>query len=259
MSSHPAPLDAKVSSIVGQRLDSATDPDDLDEDALFEELEREDDSAYRAHRIEQLHQEVTSAKEALKKQNDNNSSSHNTRTIDAFYPTLLDDRAVLDLTTNTDRCVVHFSHPDFGRCAVMDEHLRLLAPRHHEVRFARVDVRNCPFVVEKLNIRVLPCVIGFVDGNSKERIVGFEGLVSVRSIKKGGADTFQTADLEKRLLQGSILVRGKLFEEASSNRYNDDDESESDSENDTRRRKKGIRDGTSNRRGNDNDSDDDWD
>jgi hypothetical protein len=259
MSSNPAPLDAKVSSILGQRLDSATDADDLDEDALFDELEREDDSAYRAHRLEQLHKEVVSAKEALKQQSTHNdSNSHNTTTIDAFYPTLTDDRAVLDLTTNTDRCIVHFSHPDFGRCAVMDEHLRLLAPRHHEVRFARVDVRNCPFVVEKLSIRVLPCVIGFVDGNSKERIVGFEGLVSIKSIKKGGADNFQTADLEKRFVEGNILVRGKLFEETGANRYNDgDDESESESENDTGRR--GIRDRASNRWTGGDDSGDDWD
>ncbi|KAF4979732.1 hypothetical protein F66182_17268 [Fusarium sp. NRRL 66182] len=84
--SNPAPLDAKVSSILGQKFDSSrTDPDDLDEDALFDELEKEDDTAYRAHRLEQLHKEVASAKEALK-QNPRNYSS-NTTTIDAFYPT----------------------------------------------------------------------------------------------------------------------------------------------------------------------------
>lgn len=262
--SNPAPLDAKVSSILGQKFDSSrTDPDDLDEDALFDELEKEDDTAYRAHRLEQLHKEVTSAKEALK-QNSRN-SGNNTTTIDAFYPTLVDDRAVLDLTTNNERCIVHFSHTDFARCAVMDEHLRLLAPRHHEVRFARVDVRNCPFVVEKLNIRVLPCVIGFVDGNGKERIIGFEGLVSIgKSALRGkGADNFRTTDLEKRLLSAGILVRGKYVEEMRGMGHGDDEGDGSESELEDGRRgkssRKGIRDGTSKQRYAEDDSEDDWD
>ncbi|EED18450.1 NTP binding protein, putative [Talaromyces stipitatus ATCC 10500] len=262
--SDPTFLDAKVSSILGQKLDSSrTDPGDLDEDALFEELEKEDDSAYRAHRLEQLHKEVVSAKEALKQNTPNNNNNNTTTTIDAFYPTLVDDRAVLDLTTNNERCIVHFSHTDFARCTVMDEHLRLLAPRHHEVRFARIDVRNCPFVVEKLNIRVLPCVIGFVDGNGKERIIGFEGLVSIgKSALRGkGADNFRTTDLEKRLVQAGILVRGKYVEEIGRN--NDEgDMSESESENERggkSSRRKGIRDGTSSRRYGQDNSDDDWD
>lgn len=261
--SGPAPLDAKVSSILGQKLDSSrTDPDDLDEDALFDELEKEDDTAYRAHRLEQLHKEVTSAKEALKQTAHN--SSNNTTTIDAFYPTLVDDRAVLDLTTNNERCIVHFSHTDFARCAVMDEHLRLLAPRHHEVRFARVDVRNCPFVVEKLNIRVLPCVIAFVDGNGKERIIGFEGLVSIgKSALRGkGADNFRTTDLEKRLLSAGILVRGKYVEEMRGNGHDDEDdgsESELEDERGGKSLRKSIRDGTSKQRYGEDDSEDDWD
>lgn len=268
-----SPLDSKVSSILGQKLNSTTtDADELDEDALFDELEKEDDSAYRAQRLDQLHKEVASAKQAIKEhqqyQHSNSNSNNGTQnptTIDAFYPTLVDDRAVLDLTTTHERCIIHFSHTGFARCAVMDEHLRILAPRHHEVRFARVDVRNCPFVVEKLGIRVLPCVVGFVDGNAKERIIGFEGLVSIaKSVSRGkGADNFRTTDLEKRLLAAGILMRAKYVEEVGGDGDGDGDdasESESDNERSGKSNRKGIRDGTSSRRyQGDADDDDDWD
>jgi len=71
-------------------------------------------------------------------------------------------------------------------------------------------VENVPFLVEKLGIKVLPCVICFVKGVSKDRhvqqlaahsflffnfacrIIGFEEL--------GNVDSFSTATLELRLL-----------------------------------------------------------
>jgi hypothetical protein len=54
----------------------------------------------------------------------------------------------------------------------------------------------------KLNVRVLPCVISFVDGISVDRIIGFEGL--------GTGDNFTTKGVESRLLQCGVLVREKI-------------------------------------------------
>jgi hypothetical protein len=80
-------------------------------------------------------------------------------------------------------------------------------------------VENVPFLVEKLGLKVLPCVICFVKGVSKDRhvqllavygfsfdfasrIVGFEEL--------GNADSFSTATLELRLLHtGLVFSCGK--------------------------------------------------
>ncbi|KAH8702620.1 thioredoxin-like protein [Talaromyces proteolyticus] len=249
MPADSAPLDAKVSALLEQQQ-SKIGPDDLDEDALFEALENEDNSAYRAHRMEQLHSELASAKEAFKR---NAALGATATSSDGLYPTLPSDQVVLDLTTNNERCIVHFSHPDFNRCAIMDEHLRILASRHYEVRFARVDVRDCPFLVEKLGIRVLPCVIGFIDGIGKERIVGFDGLSSVRG--RDGVDGFNTTELESRFLGGNVLVRGKLVEGGPGihNRDSDSDDEEA--------KGRGIRSGTVGRHKNDDDddNDDDWD
>jgi hypothetical protein len=53
-----------------------------------------------------------------------------------------------------------------------------------------------------LKVQVLPCVLAFVDGVSKDRILGFEGLA--------GGDNFTTRQLETRLLQAGVLVRKKV-------------------------------------------------
>jgi hypothetical protein len=66
----------------------------------------------------------------------------------------------------------------------------------------KVNVDNAPFLVTKLKVQVLPCVISFIDGIGVDRIIGFEGL--------GNGDNFTTKDLETRLLGSRVLVRSKL-------------------------------------------------
>ncbi|KAL4967787.1 thioredoxin domain-containing protein [Aspergillus stella-maris] len=216
-----------------------------DDDALLRELEEEDDTAYRAHRTEQLKAEFATSQTP-------GSQQRTTLVQDSLYPTLKSDQALLDTTTQTQRCVVHFAHPDFARCATMDGHIRALASRHQDVKFARVDVRETPFVVEKLKIRVLPCVIGFSDGVAVERVLGFEGLGIAGN---DGLEGFSTATLEKRLLKAGVL---------SQTRFNaDEDEgsdagSEDDEEGDNRKGRRGIRSGNL-RANNGDDDDDDWD
>ena len=45
----------------------------------------------------------------------------------------------------------------------------MLAPKHFSTLFIRVFVENVPWLVEKLGVRVLPCVICFVDGVSTDK------------------------------------------------------------------------------------------
>jgi len=51
----------------------------------------------------------------------------------------------------------------------MTPFLQILAPKYYNTRFIRVFVENIPWLVEKLGIKVLPCVICFIDGVSKDR------------------------------------------------------------------------------------------
>ncbi|PWY70160.1 putative NTP binding protein [Aspergillus heteromorphus CBS 117.55] len=222
-----------------------------DDDALFEALENEDDAAYRAHRIEQLNAEFSSTQNSRAR----NTSAPTTAVVqDTPYPTLTSDQALLDFTTHTHRCVIHFAHPDFARCGTMDEHIRALAVRHYEVRFARVDVRDTPFVVDKLKVRVLPCVIGFKDGVGVERITGFEGLGSGG---RDGTDRFSTATLEKRLIWKGILAQEK-FEGGGDASESEEDSDRGDSRGQIQGRR-AIRSGNARNYYKDSDDDDDWD
>lgn len=65
-----------------------------------------------------------------------------------------------------------------------------------------MNVENAPFLVVKLKVQVLPCVLAFIDGQGVDRIVGFEGLSYTQ-------DTFKTKDLEARLLSTGVIQRAK--------------------------------------------------
>lgn len=82
-----------------------------------------------------------------------------------------------------------------------------LAKKHFDTRFLKMNVENAPFLVTKLKVQVLPCVLAFVNGVSVDRIVGFEGLGYTQ-------DTFTTKDLEARLLRSGVIQRAKATEDA---------------------------------------------
>ncbi|KAL4081650.1 hypothetical protein V8B97DRAFT_1913636 [Scleroderma yunnanense] len=77
--------------------------------------------------------------------------------------------------------------------------IKKLAPKYFATRFLRVFVENVPWLVQRLAIKVLPCVICFIDGVMKDRLIGFEEL--------GNSDAFETAALELRLSQSGVLQK----------------------------------------------------
>ncbi|KAH6684403.1 thioredoxin-like protein [Halenospora varia] len=182
-------LDHHVASV----LDAANSDD---EEALFKSLEDDDRvvDAFREQRIQQLSSELKRAK-SQKNQGFGN------------YTEIKEEKALMDLTTEVKYAVVHFAKDDFARCGVMDTHLETLAPKHFDTRFLKMNVENAPFLVTKLKVQVLPCVLAFVDGKSVDRIVGFEGLGYTQ-------DTFTTKDLEARLLASGVVQRAKATQDA---------------------------------------------
>lgn len=114
------------------------------------------------------------------------------------YREVRDEKELLRVSYKEPRVVIHFAHKEFRRCAILDRHLEVrraltqhLARQHPHTLFLKADVQDTPFLVEKLKIKVLPCMLAFVDGVCKERFVGFEDF--------GNADNFSTAALEWRL------------------------------------------------------------
>jgi len=106
-----ASIDHRVASIVDNRDDLSSE----DEDALLASLEEDDDhalSALREQRMQQLHDEVQRSKTMREAGT-------------GSYREIKDEKEVMEVTTGTKLCVVHFFKPDFGRCGVMDGHLEV--------------------------------------------------------------------------------------------------------------------------------------
>ncbi|KAA8572633.1 hypothetical protein EYC84_003233 [Monilinia fructicola] len=214
MSNSLDPLVAKV-------LDRAESDD---EDALIASLEEDPAiDAFREQRLQQLHSEYTRAK------------SQKTQGF-GTYTEIKEEKALMDLTTEVKYAVVHFSKDDFARCGVMDTHLTVRtpipprktknpSPKHTDTRFLKIDVENAPFLVTKLNVKILPCVLVFIDGRSVDRIVGFEGLGYT-------PDTFTTKDLEARLLASGAIKRhttsGTLYLDKKAKRQEEEDDDDDD-------------------------------
>ncbi|KAG0080036.1 hypothetical protein BGZ93_007011 [Podila epicladia] len=172
------------------RQDGAEDEDDLDDDELFEELENDDYgmSSFREQRIEEFKEEV--AKRKLMMENEH-----------GIYKDVTDEKEVMDITTKAKHCVIHFYHSDFRRCMIVDKHLEELAKKHIKTKFVKIKVENAPFLVEKLQVKVLPCVISFTDGLAVDRLIGFEEL--------GNTDNFSTTMLELRYKTVGVIEDDK--------------------------------------------------
>ena len=149
------------------------------------------------------------------------------------YDELPSEKDFFDKVKDCKRAVVHFYRPTTLRCEIFgknlahlclyekhpsDKHLALLAPKHVETRFVKLNAEKCPFLCERLNIRVIPTLLLIVDGKTqveitwkysrvyifmKEKIVGFDQL--------GGHDEFSTEMLEWRLgVSKAINYRGDV-------------------------------------------------
>lgn len=104
---------SSLDASLARALDKAADEDD--EDALISALEDDEEhelAGLRERRLQQLHEEVVRAKTMR----DSGTGS---------YGEVKDEKEVLDITTSTKLCVVHFFKDGFGRCGVMDRHLEV--------------------------------------------------------------------------------------------------------------------------------------
>ncbi|KAL7418275.1 hypothetical protein Q5752_006731 [Cryptotrichosporon argae] len=113
-----------------------------------------------------------------------------------------DEKRLVERMSNEKWCLIHFYHPDFPRCRIMDKHLDVLAPKHPHTLFLRASVADTPFLITKFGVQVLPCVHVFVDGRCVDRLIGFEEL--------GDTDAFTTATLEFRLKASGVFPSGPI-------------------------------------------------
>lgn len=120
-----------------------------------------------------------------------------TASMKGLLTEITNEKDLIQFSSTERQVAIHFFHPKFQRCSLLDRHLTVLARLHPKTLFLKANVLNCPFLTAKLNVSVLPCLITFKDGISKDKIVGFEEL--------GNSDKFSTGALEWRLGQSGII------------------------------------------------------
>ncbi|KAH9452343.1 hypothetical protein Pst134EB_016301 [Puccinia striiformis f. sp. tritici] len=94
----------------------------------------------------------------------------------------------------------------------MDKKLEELSSTYFSTRFLSVDVANVPWLVERLQVKVLPCVVGFLNGVSKKRKEITSSALALRSkqagllkdeVTMGAAQAHQRSGFSSGIRQGS--------------------------------------------------------
>ncbi|KAK9459346.1 thioredoxin-like protein [Lipomyces oligophaga] len=185
--------------------------DSADEDEFMELLE-EDTTVLDAFRERRMQELAVQMKKARKLHEDGH----------GILTEVPSEKEVMNISTSTKHVVVHFFHPSFKRCAIMTARLQALTAKHMETRFININVDNAPFLVVRLGIKVLPCVVCFIDGIEKLRLVGFDKL--------GNQDDFSSEALEFTLQKCGVIQSklGKLREHQSSTPAANDEDSDWD-------------------------------
>jgi hypothetical protein len=113
------------------------------------------------------------------------------------YNELAGEKELFDTTKKSDRIVCHFYRDATMRCKIVDKHLEIIARKHVETKFVKLNVERAPFMVERLHIKTLPTMVLMIDNIVKDKIIGFTDL--------GNHDEFSTEMLEWRLARGGVI------------------------------------------------------
>ncbi|XP_075228299.1 thioredoxin domain-containing protein 9 [Lycorma delicatula] len=166
----------KVAEAVEQQLDS--------EIQRLDELDSEGIEKLREERLKQLKKQAQQRQEWIAK-------GH------GEYDELAEEKEFFEVTKKSPDMVVHFYKDNTPRCKIVDHHLKILAKKHIEARFIKLNVERCPFLTERLRIRVIPTIALVKDSKTKDFVVGFTDL--------GNCDDFSTDMLEWRIAQSGVI------------------------------------------------------
>ncbi|KAH3679088.1 hypothetical protein WICMUC_001284 [Wickerhamomyces mucosus] len=187
---------------------------DEDEDGILELLENDEEftSKYRESRIEQFNQQLKNIKKNVEEKSFGN------------VETLLSEDQVIKSTTNNRHVVLHFYHENFPKCLQMDSKLQTLSQKHLQTKFIRIKAEDAPFLVTRLKIKILPCVILYINGIESNRIVGFDKLNY-----NPENDQFKIESLENFLLINGVIPKRasnyqRIYKKNDQNGDNENDE-----------------------------------
>jgi len=150
----------------------------------MDNLGEEDFARIRKERIEQMKQAALE-KEAWRR------NDHGVLT------TISDQKEFFEAVKRSKRVVCLFYRDSNKWCDVIGNHFTVLAEKHMEAKFLRVNAENSPFLVERLNVWMMPTIICCKEGKVHRQ---FNGLDEIDPTGK-----FETASLEF-VLHGSGML-----------------------------------------------------
>ncbi|KXZ55255.1 hypothetical protein GPECTOR_3g394 [Gonium pectorale] len=95
-----------------------------------------------------------------------------------------------------ERMVCHFFRENWP-CKVMDKHLSILAKKHMETKFVKINAEKSPFLTDRLKIWMLPTLALIRYEKTVDYVAGFDQL--------GGKDDFDTSVLAERLAKSEMI------------------------------------------------------
>ncbi|XP_026563337.1 thioredoxin domain-containing protein 9 [Pseudonaja textilis] len=121
------------------------------------------------------------------------------------YQEIPSERDFFQEVKGSKNVVCHFYKDSTFRCLIFDKHLTILAKKHIETKFIKLNVEKSPFLCERLRIKIIPTLALVKDGKTQDYVVGFTDL--------GNTDEFTTETLEWRLGCADIIkYSGNLME-----------------------------------------------
>ena len=180
----------QAAKVVEEQLDAEID--------RLDAMQGDDLEEFRRKRLQEMKKEASQKEEWLNK-------GH------GQYTELSGEKEFFEECKANERVVCHFYRDTTMRCKIVDKHLYLLAPKHLEAKFVRINVERAPFLCERLPIRVLPTIASVIGGKTKDYIKGFDDL--------GGHDDFATEVLEWRLGCSTVIdYSGNILEPPTAHR-----------------------------------------
>eukprot|EP01041_Mallomonas_annulata_P011690 gene11690-24477_t len=180
-------METKLAARVGEGILKVAEVEERRLDAQLAQIENMDEDDFEALRqkrkqnmIKQMHQEEEW------KQNGH-----------GRYIDISDTKEFFNLAKKSPRVIAHFYRGVTPRCEIIDAHISRLAPRHLETLFVKIDAEKHPFLVQRLNIIVLPTLVLIKDGKTQHSIIGFDEF--------GGVDDFSTEDMAYVLAAHKVL------------------------------------------------------
>lgn len=75
------------------------------------------------------------------------------------YSEIPEEKEFFNVTKNSENVVCHFYRDETFRCKILDKHLAILAKKHVETKFCKINAEKTPFLCDRLKIKVIQTFI----------------------------------------------------------------------------------------------------